>query len=78
MANTQQVATEALGASVQTKLAYTASVTTGTVSVLSFNEVVGAIGVIASIIFAGFTAWSNHTKNKAIIQAARRGNYKPD
>lgn len=48
----------------QTKIAYTASGTTGILSVLTFNEIVGAIGVMTSLIFAGFTAWSNHKKNR--------------
>lgn len=56
----------------QAKIAYTASAATGTASILTFNEMIGAIGVIASVIFAGFTAWSNHKKNKAIIASHER------
>lgn len=52
------------------KTTYTLSGILGFTSVLTFNELVGAIGVFASIILAAFTAWSNHKRNKAQIRAA--------
>lgn len=52
----------------QTKATYAASGTTGIISVLTFNQVVGAIGVVFSVIIAAFTAWSNHKKNQKEMQ----------
>lgn len=64
-----QHAIDAGSATVQTKLSYITAAATGTVSVMTFNQVIGAVGVVLSILIAGFTAWSNHKKNKAIIDA---------
>ena len=58
-----------VASTVQTKAAYAASGTTATISILTFNQVVGAVGVALSVLIAAFTAWSNHGKNKAIIKS---------
>lgn len=52
------------------KTTYSLSAVLGSVSVLTFNELVGAVGVFCSIILATFTAWSNHKRNRAQIRAA--------
>jgi len=55
-------------ATAETKKAYAASGVTATISVLTFNQVIGAIGVVLSVSFAGFTTWSNHQRNKKHIE----------
>lgn len=52
------------------KTPYIASTTGGILSVLTFNEIIGAIGVIVSVAVACFTAWSNHKRNQAQIREA--------
>lgn len=56
-----------VASTVQTKSAYAASGLTATISILTFNQIVGAVGVMLSVLIAAFTAWSNHRKNQAII-----------
>jgi len=52
------------------KAPYIFSGVLGITSTLTFNEMVGAIGVFCSILLAAFSAWSNHKRNKAQIRAA--------
>lgn len=52
------------------KTPYIASGLGGVFSVLTFNEIIGAIGVLISVMVAIFTAWSNHKRNKASIRAS--------
>lgn len=62
--------TDAAQAVASGKTPYIASTTGGILSVLTFNEIIGAIGVIVSVMVAVFTAWSNHKRNKAAIKAS--------
>tara|TARA_R100000935_G_C2823162_1_gene160838 strand:+ start:999 stop:1235 length:237 start_codon:yes stop_codon:yes gene_type:complete len=50
------------------KASYLSSAATATASALTFTETISALGLLASLIIAIFTAWSNHKKNVAAIE----------
>lgn len=62
--------TDAAQAVANGKAPYITSATGGILSVLTFNEIIGAIGTISMLIVAIFTAWSNHKRNQAQIREA--------
>jgi len=53
------------------KASYTSSLATATASALTFTEIISALGLLASLLIAVFTAWSNHKKNVAAIELSR-------
>jgi len=53
------------------KASYTSSLATATASALTFTEIISALGLLASLLIAVFTAWSNHKKNIAAIELSR-------
>lgn len=55
-------------ATAETKKAYAASGIAATVSVLTFSEVIGMVGLIVSVLLGAITAWSNHKRNKKHIE----------
>ena len=65
-----QLVTDAVQAVASGKTPYIASATGGILSVLTFNEIIGAIGVVVAIMATIFTAWSNHKRNTASIRAS--------
>ena len=72
MASITQHAVEAGSATMQTNTAYVATTVSGTAAVLTHYQVIGVIGLVISLALAGFTAWSSHKKNKAIIASLKK------
>tara|TARA_R110001599_G_scaffold221207_1_gene419655 strand:+ start:285 stop:527 length:243 start_codon:yes stop_codon:yes gene_type:complete len=53
------------------KASYISSLATATASALTFTEIISALGLLASLLVAIFTAWSNHKKNVAAIELSK-------
>ena len=53
------------------KASYVSSAATATASALTFTETISALGLLASLVIAIFTAWSNHKKNIAAIELSK-------